>query len=504
MTQWVFTPSSEAKILPKEVLLGIRDTFRDGFGLEQGWSLEGVQIAISRSAILGLIYGDHGQVEGYAFYSAPEEPLLGMHLLWEDAICLRKHLQGIRLTSRPLLEKVCAFFPERTFGWLGGRTQNPAMMLRYSRMGKLYPFDATYGKGQGKTILGFLLEHIAEVKDSKAVLDYRTGICKRIYPEGQLGDYSVAIDRNKKYERLLLDWGFDRSAGDAVIVVTKLNSPISGQQKEAGMVTKKESKPSRHDVADRQAGTVTQKEEYDSLRQELLEHQTRRLTILNVAITICLALFAASVQFNILFLPLLALVVLYVARVQIAEAQYGVARISAYIRVMLELDNPDLNWESGSLWIRQSGSIKTDVSENKNSQDKTQKGKTTFRSRNLYPLDDIDWFLFWVGVIAILISLGQLIQYPLLMEWSQTPTDWLTWQVIALLLVNPLMIFLWLILWNQKTREYRDLATTQYDIQEGRNWIEFKENKENKIGIKNKLLGNENKDEGSAQAGEPK
>ena len=98
---------------------------------------------------------------------------------------------------------------------------------------------------------------------------------------------------------------------------------------------------------------LTAKEEYISLRQELMEHQSRRLIILNVALTICLALFTASWELRIPLLSLLALIALIMARIQIAQAQYGIARIASYIRIILEADNPSLNWETGSYWIRQ-------------------------------------------------------------------------------------------------------------------------------------------------------
>jgi len=92
----------------------------------------------------------------------------------------------------------------------------------------------------------------------------------------------------------------------------------------------------------------TAKEEYESLRQELMEHQSRRLPIISMALTIVTILFSAGVQLKNPYLPLFSLLILHSARVQLVQAHYGVQRIAAYIRVMFEEGNPELNWETGS------------------------------------------------------------------------------------------------------------------------------------------------------------
>lgn len=96
----------------------------------------------------------------------------------------------------------------------------------------------------------------------------------------------------------------------------------------------------------------SQKDEYESLRQELLDHQNRRVTILSLALTVSAALFATAVQFRNPYLPLFALPLIQAARVQINQTHYAVQRIASYIRVMLEEGNPDLNWETASYAIR--------------------------------------------------------------------------------------------------------------------------------------------------------
>lgn len=199
---------------------------------------------------------------------------------------------------------------------------------------------------------------------------------------------------------------------------------------------------------------VAQDKEYTSLRQELLEHQSRRLTILNVVLTICIALFAAGVQLQIKLLPLLALILLHMARVQIAEAQYGVARISSYIRIVLEPDNPLLNWESGSFWIRKD-SLTTKTKED-----------SANKIWNIYPLAHLDWFIFWTSLIAIAISVIQ-----------SLPGDFRQWLAVPTIyyhIMNAFATIIWIVLWIVYSGRFKDLATMNADEKEGRKWEDYK------------------------------
>lgn len=227
MMQWQVMRLSKSEVYPKETIQGILETFRNGFGLKDGWSPAEVHRALGRSSILALLKSQDNQIVGYAFFSTPEEPLLGKNLLWEDAICIHKNWQGKGLSTAHLFQAICEFLPTKTFGWLGGRTQNPVVILRYAHLGTLYPFDRSYADGEGKTIMAFLLDHIPEVKAARPALDLQTGICKRTYPEGRLGDYPIEKKRGEIYELWLNRWGFSRNAGDAVIVISQLSKTIS-------------------------------------------------------------------------------------------------------------------------------------------------------------------------------------------------------------------------------------------------------------------------------------
>lgn len=212
-------------------------TFRDGFALPGGWSLAGVHEALQRSTVLGLLRDAEGMVFGYAFYSIPQAMLDGTYLLWEDALCLRRAVQGCGYT-RSLVRKVCDLFPDRAFGWVGGRTQNPVVMLRYAGMGgTLFPFLQAYDSAEGRALLGFLLEHLEEVRQphEAGTLDAATGICRAVYPEGRLGNYPVDCDGAALFERQLADWGFDRERGDAVLIVTHLVEPLNFPSEVGGL-----------------------------------------------------------------------------------------------------------------------------------------------------------------------------------------------------------------------------------------------------------------------------
>jgi len=207
-----------------DIATSIHQVFLDGFALQKGWSIESIKKAFTRSKILGLLVNLNQEICGYAFYSVPDHPLQGTYLLWEDGICLKKEAQGKKLSSQAW-KLACSFFSTRKFGWIGGRTQNPLVIKRYAKLGVLFPFQITYAEGEGKLIMDYLSRYIAEVRDVKH-LERDTGICRQVYKEGRLGDYSIQIDGADEYEKLLHAWNFQRENGDALIVVTKLSNTL--------------------------------------------------------------------------------------------------------------------------------------------------------------------------------------------------------------------------------------------------------------------------------------
>jgi hypothetical protein len=226
MFEWKFQFTEFAEIHSDETVQRISEVFEDGFGLSSGWDVNNIRKAYLRSTIVGLLEGANGDIAGYAFYSAPAARLNGSHLLWEDAVCIKKGLQGRRLSSGLLFAKASSMFPDRTFGWIGGRTQNPLVIRRYQRLGRIFPFDQLYNEDDGRFVMDFLISNIIEVGEVTANLDHRTGVCRRVYSEGRLGDYGTSVTGAERFEEQLARWGFDRERGDAAVVVVELRQPI--------------------------------------------------------------------------------------------------------------------------------------------------------------------------------------------------------------------------------------------------------------------------------------
>ncbi len=204
----------------------IQQIYMDGFGLKdgRGWTLDSISNRLQKTTLLGLLTDNNQKPCGYAMYSVPDDLLQGTSMLWEDAICLRKTAQILGQGTR-VLRLACGMFPGRQFGWLGGRTQNPAVIKRYAKWGSVLPFSSAYDTPDNQLVMNYLRLHIAEVRDVKHV-DRVYGICRSVYSEGRLGDYPVDIEGAAEFETKLSSWGFDRDHGDALIAVSKLHSPI--------------------------------------------------------------------------------------------------------------------------------------------------------------------------------------------------------------------------------------------------------------------------------------
>jgi hypothetical protein len=198
---------------------------------------------------------------------------------------------------------------------------------------------------------------------------------------------------------------------------------------------------------------ATSSDEYNTLRSELLEHQKSRTTILSLALTASVTLFAASVnkEFGSPYLPLFALILISAARVQITQTQYGAQRIASYIRIILEDEgkNPDLYWETASYEIRRAS-----ISKQR-------------RVWDISPVTPIEWILLFSSLVAIglaiLISLG--------LTNGKDPV------------ISPLSIpfyisigsfVVWIVFWIRYTKKVAELQTMQVDDKESTFWRKFK------------------------------
>lgn len=184
---------------------------------------------------------------------------------------------------------------------------------------------------------------------------------------------------------------------------------------------------------------ATRQDEYMTLREELLQHQERRLPILGVALTVAVGLCGTALELTNPYLPLGALFLLFSARIQLAETQYGVQRIAAYVRVMHEENNDELNWETGSYKIRK---------------DSARKKSPLWR---IVPFSALDLLLFGTGVVACATSIA--------LAYSQAFDGRHICSAAAAV---------WLVLWMLYSVKTRALATMRVDEIEEASWKKYK------------------------------
>jgi hypothetical protein len=200
---------------------------------------------------------------------------------------------------------------------------------------------------------------------------------------------------------------------------------------------------------------MTVNDEYNTLREELLEHQQRRMPILSLALTASATLFSASVseQFKSPYLPLFALMLLSSARVQIVQTQYTVQRIASYIRIVLEEEgkNPNLHWETASYDIRRTSILK-------------QKNQRVW---DVSPVTPTEWILLLSSLVAIglaiFISLGFI-----------NGQAAIIWPPPLSFYISVGATILWLIFWVIYNRKVRELQSMQVDDREAEFWRKFK------------------------------
>jgi hypothetical protein len=221
---WKFQRLDESVKVSDELLEQCLQICVDGFGFESDDWMKNNREKFATSTIFGKLLDAEGKLYGISFYSAPVVTLSGFHVLWEDGICLARAAQN-QGYAQQVIGGATSFFPARQFKWVGCRTQNPTMMMRYANFGdQLFPFDELYDSEAGQTIMAFLLEHIAEVQTTHQCgkLNLINGICTQLYPQGRLGDYCVDLEKVAGFEAQLQAWEFQRERGDAVILVSSL------------------------------------------------------------------------------------------------------------------------------------------------------------------------------------------------------------------------------------------------------------------------------------------
>ena len=202
---------------------------------------------------------------------------------------------------------------------------------------------------------------------------------------------------------------------------------------------------------------VDKAHEYDSLRQELLDYQKGRSTTLSLTLTVVAALLGAGAQFSNPLLPLSALLVIFLARIQVAQSHASVQRIASYIRIMFEKDSENLNWETGSYCIRRASIA--------SSRDGTQA-----ISHNS-PLLPVDWFLFACSVVAIVLA-GFIAVFTPTPSPPAQPT--LLWPPVIYFGVIGFTTLVWGAAWWRYGQTIRNLEKMVVDDREAEFWEKFK------------------------------
>lgn len=85
--------------------------------------------------------------------------------------------------------------------------------------------------------------------------------------------------------------------------------------------------------------------EYNALRNELVSKQNRKTNVWMQMYVLFLTLFSLGISINNKFL-LLTYIILIPYQAKINNLEWNVSRISTYIRIFYELENPQMNWES--------------------------------------------------------------------------------------------------------------------------------------------------------------
>jgi hypothetical protein len=231
MREWKFEKLNGLRSVSRDTISmwthEVHGLFLNGFESDREWPRDAIETRLRKTDILGILRDEQGAALGYAMYLSPDAELHGYAVLWEDAICLAKDdaVRGHHLSTKAI-EQAMRCFPGRTFGWLGGRTQSPTVFVRYRRWGPtMFPVDQDYESPEGHDVMAWLLASVPEAFEAKE-FDRRTGVCRRQYAEGRLGKDRDDILGSEVFWRRLAAWGFDRDAGDAVILMTQLAETV--------------------------------------------------------------------------------------------------------------------------------------------------------------------------------------------------------------------------------------------------------------------------------------
>ena len=147
---------------------------------------------------------------------------------------------------------------------------------------------------------------------------------------------------------------------------------------------------------------------------------------------------------------------LFVERMQVAQSHASVQRIAAYIRIMFEKDSEDLNWETGSYYIRRASLAPL------------RDGKHAISHNS--PLLPIDWFLFASSVVAIVLA-GFIALFTPMPSPTAQPT--LLWPPVIYFGTIGFAALVWGAAWWRYGKTIRNLEQMVVDDRETEFWKKF-------------------------------
>ncbi|HVA83009.1 MAG TPA: hypothetical protein VNF06_02490 [Candidatus Aquilonibacter sp.] len=217
-----FSPRSISDEKLVEVAQDISVLFAKAFHNTEGASTEWTPqkvLARIREISFGMLVEQEGTSKkvGYAIFETPTCEL--GNILFINSIGFAQQGSGL---GQVVIKEALAMAGSKI---IAGRTQNPNLikMLRRLNPTSILPIDEDYdASNSNKIILSALRDKTDELKN--ATIDTKSGVCKKVYRRGRLGNYPVNREDPEiaKIQERFEQIGMNQDEGDALIVAAKL------------------------------------------------------------------------------------------------------------------------------------------------------------------------------------------------------------------------------------------------------------------------------------------
>lgn len=212
---WVINWANKWNLDRQIIARKIQLVFGSAFENKTNWPLEKIENRVANATVLAALCSSDDPTEdwlGYALYYLPDEKIFGSKLLWESSIAITLEIHGRGYASFAT-EKVLSFVNEDV-QWLACRTQSPMMIRRYRRLGNLVVQPHHTARFRE-----FVLKYIPDLQNADVS---ENGIVKCAYKDGSLTNLQDPGNELALYEGV----GFDRSNGDAILLIARLNMKL--------------------------------------------------------------------------------------------------------------------------------------------------------------------------------------------------------------------------------------------------------------------------------------